>query len=100
MRSPVPFSGQAHNTTALKPTIVCLLGAPRATCLNCVMAHEDPVSVLERWREHGAGYRVLRLSDEAAIVELYSCLGDPVERLESSDPGLLAYLRHMDQNDG
>lgn len=57
------------------------------------MAPEDPVSVLERWREHGAEYRIVHLSEQAAIVELCTCLGDPVERLESSDPRLLAYLR-------
>jgi hypothetical protein len=58
---------------------------------------DDPVSVLERWREHGASFRVLHLSDDAATVELCSCLGDPVERLESSDPRLLSYLRRVDQ---
>jgi hypothetical protein len=56
-------------------------------------AREDPVSVLERWVEHGADYRVVSLTEETAVVELRSCLGDPVDRLESSDPRLIAYLR-------
>ena len=60
------------------------------------MAHDDPVSVLERWREYGADYRILHLSDEGAIVELRTCFGEPVERLESSDPRLLEYLRRSD----
>ena len=64
------------------------------------MRHEDPVSVLERWRDHGAHYRTLYLSDEKAIVELDTCDGEPVERLESSDPSLLEYLRRADEEDG
>ena len=57
------------------------------------MTHDDPVSVLERWCDHGAHFKVLHLSDEAAIVQLCSCTGEPVERLESSDPRLVEYLR-------
>ncbi len=57
------------------------------------MGAEDPVAVLERWRGHGAEFRVLHLSEQKAIVELCTCLGDAVERLESSDPRLLEYLR-------
>lgn len=60
---------------------------------------DDPVAVLERWREHGATFRILHLSDKAATVELCSCLGDPVERLESSDPRLVKYLRSVDQDE-
>jgi hypothetical protein len=57
------------------------------------MALEDPVVVLERWVDSGADYAVLHLSDEGALVELRTCLGEPVDRLESADPRLLAYLR-------
>lgn len=57
------------------------------------MSSEDPVTTLERWCDHGAEYRVLVLTDEQAVVELRTCHGEPVERLESSDPELLAYLR-------
>jgi len=64
------------------------------------MAGDDPVAVLERWRDFGADYRVLQLSDEGAIVELRTCFGGPVERLESSDPRLLEYLRHADDHEG
>jgi hypothetical protein len=52
----------------------------------------DAVAALERWRKHGADYRVLHLSDELAIVELCTCFGEPVDQLESSDPRLLRYL--------
>lgn len=56
------------------------------------MRSENPVSVLERWRDHGAHYRILELSDQCAVVELRTCLGEPVDRLESRDPRLLRYL--------
>ena len=64
------------------------------------MAHEDPVSVLERWCDFGAHYKVLHLSDAGAIVELRTCFGEPVERLESSDPRLLEYLRRAEREEG
>jgi hypothetical protein len=64
------------------------------------MARESPVSVLERWLDHGAHYKILYLSDEKAIVELDTCHGEPVERLESSDPSLLEYLRRAEEEDG
>ena len=54
---------------------------------------EDPVTTLERWCDGGADYRVVHLSDERAIVDLCTCHGEPMERLESGDQGLIAYLR-------
>jgi hypothetical protein len=54
---------------------------------------DDPVAAIERWTDSGAGYRVLVLTDELAVVELRTCEGTPVERIESRDPALLAYLR-------
>jgi hypothetical protein len=56
---------------------------------------ESPVTTLERWTDRGAAYRVVQLTDELAIVELQTCHGEPVERLESSDPVLLEHLRRV-----
>ncbi|HKP89500.1 MAG TPA: hypothetical protein VJT75_05940 [Thermoleophilaceae bacterium] len=53
---------------------------------------DDPASVLERWVEHGATFAVIELSRDRAVVELRTCYGEPVERLESSDPKLVRYL--------
>jgi hypothetical protein len=64
------------------------------------MSPGDPVDMLERWRDSGATYRILHLSDEAAIVQLCTCFGEPVDRLESRDPGLVAYLRDAGEPDG
>jgi len=59
------------------------------------MTPDDPVAVLERWIEHGAHYSVLELSRDRAVVELRTCHGEPVDRLESSDPRLVRYLEDM-----
>ena len=53
----------------------------------------DPVADLERWTDNGAVYRVLELRDDHALVQLCTCTGEPVDLLESDDPGLIAYLR-------
>ncbi len=54
---------------------------------------ERPLDVLRRWEEHGATWRALHVSDARAIVDLCTCHGEPVERLESSDPELIRHLR-------
>ena len=53
---------------------------------------ESPVSKLQRWELSGATWRVLRRSQDSAEVELCTCTGEPMERLTSSDPGLLEFL--------
>ncbi len=54
---------------------------------------DDAVSVLKRWRAYGGHYRVLELSSAGAVVDLCSCHGEAVERLESSDVALVEYVR-------
>lgn len=51
------------------------------------------VATLERWADHGAVWRAVHVSDEWAIVDLCTCHGEPVERLESGEPELIEYLR-------
>lgn len=53
---------------------------------------ESEIEVLERWRDHGAEWRLVHLSDGLAIVDLCTCYGEPVERLESRQPELIEYL--------
>jgi hypothetical protein len=54
---------------------------------------ETPVEVLERWEHHGAAWRAVHVSDTKAIVDLCTCHGEPVERIESDDPALIRLLR-------
>jgi hypothetical protein len=52
-----------------------------------------PVDVLASWEHNGATWRAVHVSDEKAIVDLCTCSGEPVDRIESEDPGLIAFLR-------
>ena len=47
---------------------------------------------LESWARAGAHWRVVHRSERRAVVEMQQCTGEPVERLESDDPALIAYL--------
>jgi hypothetical protein len=58
---------------------------------------QDLIGELERWTLCGAQWRVAALSDERAIVDLCTCTGEPVDRVESDDPALIAYL-HVAQS--
>lgn len=54
---------------------------------------ESKVAELERWADHGALWRVVHVSERRAIVDLCTCYGEPVERLESDERELIEYLR-------
>jgi hypothetical protein len=60
---------------------------------------ENDTDVLRRWEDHGATWRVLHVSDAKAIVSLCACTGEPVDRLESSDPELIAFVRERSDPD-
>ncbi len=48
---------------------------------------------LERWVSFGATWRVVDISCHRAVVDLCTCMGEPVERLGSDDPAVIDYLR-------
>ncbi len=48
---------------------------------------------LVRWRDHGATWRVLDVSETRAVVELCSCSGEAVDTLESDVPEVIAFVR-------
>lgn len=54
---------------------------------------ESPVEALRRWEDHGAVWRAVHVSEKLAIVDLCTCYGEPVQRLESADERLIAFLR-------
>ena len=54
---------------------------------------ETPIDVLTRWEDSGAVWRAVHVSDAKAIVDLCTCTGEPVDRIESSDPALIRLLR-------
>jgi hypothetical protein len=48
---------------------------------------------LERWVLSGAHWRVVDISNEHAVVDMCTCMGEPMERAESHDPEVISYLR-------
>jgi hypothetical protein len=58
---------------------------------------ETPIDVLTRWEDHGAVWRAVHVSDSRAVVDLCTCTGEPVDRLESDDPELIRFLREHDE---
>jgi hypothetical protein len=57
---------------------------------------ESPIETLTRWEDAGAVWRAVHVSDAHAIVDLCTCTGEPVERLESDDPELIRFIRARD----
>jgi hypothetical protein len=55
------------------------------------------VTVLERWLDYGAQYRVIELSSSRAVLELRTCHGEPVDRLESTDERLICFVREREE---
>lgn len=52
-----------------------------------------PLEQLRRWEDSGGTWTVLRRTDERAVVALLRCDGgEIVDRLESDDAALLAYV--------
>ncbi len=51
------------------------------------------IEYLEEWEEHGAVWRAVDVSDELAVIDLCSCTGEPMDRVQSDEPELIAYVR-------
>jgi hypothetical protein len=57
-------------------------------------ATRDLVPTLERWVTFGGVWRVVALGEDAATISLCRCDGgEEVERLTTTHPGTLSYLR-------
>jgi hypothetical protein len=48
---------------------------------------------LKRWEDNGASWRAIEITDQRAVVELCTCYGEPVDRLEGDSPELIAFVR-------
>lgn len=51
------------------------------------------VEYLEEWEGHGAMWRAVEVSDQRAVIDLCSCTGEPMDRVQSDEPALIAYVR-------
>jgi hypothetical protein len=57
------------------------------------------IAELEDWECHGATWRTLELSERRVVLELCSCFGEPMDRVESDDPDLIEYVLHYGELD-
>jgi hypothetical protein len=57
------------------------------------MARQATIDELEDWEQQGAVWQAVEVSDERAVVDLCSCSGERMERVESDDPELIAFVR-------
>jgi hypothetical protein len=57
------------------------------------MRHAVTVGELERWRDHGATWRLLELTADHVELELCTCYGEAVDRVRSDDPRIVTFLR-------
>jgi hypothetical protein len=48
---------------------------------------------VENWTLSGGSWRIVSISSQRAVVDLCTCTGEPMERLESDDPAVIAHLR-------
>ena len=51
------------------------------------------IEQLQDWQDSGAVWRPVELDDEHAVIDLCTCSGEPMERVRSDDPTLVAYVR-------
>ena len=51
------------------------------------------IDVLERWEANGAVWKTVLVSEGLAIVDLCTCHGEPVDRIETDDAASIAYVR-------
>jgi hypothetical protein len=56
------------------------------------------IARLEDWAGAGAHWRVVHHSQRKAVVEMQQCTGEPIERLASEDPAVIAYLRGVESD--
>jgi hypothetical protein len=57
------------------------------------MNHQPTIEVLENWTGAGAMWKAVHVSDALAIVDLCTCYGEPVDRVETRDAAAIAYIR-------
>lgn len=48
---------------------------------------------LQRWQLAGGSWRLLEIASDRVVVELCACTGEPMQRVRSEDPAVIAHLR-------
>jgi hypothetical protein len=52
------------------------------------------------WEAGGAVWKAVHVSDRLAVVDLCTCYGEPVDRLEARDAGTIAYVQRRSGDQG
>ena len=70
-------------------------GSGRARGRSCglTVPRQTTIAELEAWERNGAVWRAVELTDDHAAVDLCACTGELMERVESDDPDLIAFVR-------
>lgn len=63
------------------------------------MARRTTIAELEDWERDGAMWRAVHVSEGHAVVDLCTCTGELMERVESDDPELIAFVRTRSDDD-
>jgi hypothetical protein len=64
-----------------------------------VVVSDDPVATLQRWEDAGAHWAVIDRHADSVTVGLYRCDGgEEVDRLTSTDPKLLDFVRKRESS--
>jgi hypothetical protein len=51
------------------------------------------VTELEDWEQGGAVWQPVEITPKRAVVDLCSCFGEPMDRVESEDPEFIEFVR-------
>jgi hypothetical protein len=54
---------------------------------------DSPIEILERWEQFGGTWKVRSLSGDAAMIDLCTCDGAPVDEICSAEPEFVAHVR-------
>ena len=51
------------------------------------------VAELEDWEQSGAVWQPVEITPERAVVDLCTCFGEPMDRVQSEDPLVIEFVR-------
>jgi hypothetical protein len=51
------------------------------------------VAELEDWEQSGAVWQPVEISSRRAVIDLCTCMGEPVDRVQSEDPQFIEFVR-------
>ncbi len=54
------------------------------------------VAELEDWEQGGAVWQAVEITPQRAVVDLCSCSGEPMDRVQSEDPEFIEFVRTHD----